>query len=278
MTIETNVDPLATASGRESESGLHPAPDDTRPAVESTPLPQSWPLSGLRPQSPAHSRFSRRNAGDEDTAATHGTWRAATGANPPSRTESPVSSLVSSLSSPPGSPPPGRAHRPGAPMRSSEPISPRPIHASRDYSPLLSSYDGDHDWDERGTPFEARAVSPSPASRTDDANRPLLTPSPSPTPTPTPSPTPPFTPSDSTRASSNWRDPSFQPPPGVGGPRRARMPGMDPGRNPWTSQFRPWQNMMQGGFGIASMIAETSSASCSRSRRSSRNGVNHWSR
>lgn len=49
----------------------------------------------------------------------------------------------------------------------------------------------------------------------------------------------------------------FNPAGGAGFQRQQRMPGANWQRDPWSQRFRPWQNTMQGGFGIVSMMAET---------------------
>ena len=56
-----------------------------------------------------------------------------------------------------------------------------------------------------------------------------------------------------------WSDDAFQQNPGMQRPG-FQQPGMrriDRARGPWASRFRPWQNSIQGGFGVVSMMAET---------------------
>ncbi|MEJ8796322.1 hypothetical protein WKR88_08525 [Trinickia caryophylli] len=165
------------------------------------------------------------------------------------RVISPVSTLRSV------SPPPGRPHVQPAPSHALPLHAPTPVHPPRPmsdngdgYIPLL---DGDAmpGVSGRQTRFSPR---PIPSSHDGDwgdwhsrTSSPVFT-----------------EPPVSESSHSGWHDSQFQPDPtpgipGMTGTGRPRPPGMNPANNPWTSQFRPWQNMMQGGFGIAAMIAET---------------------
>jgi hypothetical protein len=205
-------------------------------------------------------------------------WHATEGFESPSRSVSPLSMNVP--------PPPGRPH--SRTLHSPTPTRPASsLHNFLDDDfPGVDSTAPGRASDDRptyrtsATPFRPRDVSPSdapfglwqdmarddelPPSGRFDANRP-----------------PPMQHTDTSRSSStsrdDWdrqsnsshsangtdrtdyddRDP-FQngrsPFPGMQPPRTS---GMNRARDPFSSRFRPWQNIMQGGFSAGSMLAET---------------------